>query len=184
MPANTKDMAFAVTGKVRLSYVHIKEPYAGPESNQDPKYSLCILIPKNDAATLSKVNRGVESAIETGITSKWNGHRPATLKLPLRDGDIERADREEYRGHFFINCSSKNQPEVVDANLNKILNLDEVYSGCYGRVSVRFFPFSTRGNNGVACGLRNLQKLEDGEPLGGRTRAEDDFSSDEEDWLN
>ena len=173
-----------VTGKIRLSYANIFEPRAITPGD-DPKYSLCILIPKSDKATLRKIKAAVEAAKQTGA-ALWGGKIPAKLKLPLRDGDQDRPDQPEYAGHFFINANSKQKPGVVDADVNPI-DQSEVYSGCYGRVSVNFFPYSHSGNRGIGCGLNNIQKLADGEPLGGRSRAEDDFDawgeddSDEED---
>jgi hypothetical protein len=173
--ANTAKTTKVVTGKVRLSYAHIFQPFVG-EDGREPKYSTVILIPKGDKATLTKIKKAIEAAKELG-TSKWGGKIPANLTTPLRDGDVDREDQEEYKGMYFINCSSKTKPGVVDKDLNEILDPEEVYSGCYARVSVNFFPYNTNGNKGVGCGLNNLQKIADGDYLGGRTRAEDDFEA-------
>ncbi|PLR84684.1 DUF2815 domain-containing protein [Bacillus canaveralius] len=175
-----------ITGKVRLSYVHVFEPHA-IEEGQEPKYSVCLLIPKSDKETLKKIKAATEAAKQAGA-SKWGGKIPANLKTPLRDGDEEREDQEEYAGHYFINCSSKTKPGVVDQNVQPILDSTEVYSGCYGRASINFYAFNTAGNKGIACGLNNLQKLADGDYLGGRSRAEDDFDAvdngdDDDDFL-
>ena len=164
-----------VTGKIRMSYANIFEPRAISEG-QDKKYSLCILIPKTDLDTLRKIKAAVEAAKEAG-KSLWGGKIPATLKTPLRDGDAERPDQPEYAEHYFLNASSKQKPGIVDKNVNPIIDQTEVYSGCYGRVSINFFPFNQAGNKGVGCGLQNVQKLAEGEPLGGRSRAEDDFDT-------
>ena len=137
---------------------------------------MCILIPKTDKATLDKIRRAVEAAKQLGVQTKWGGKLPANLKMPLRDGDAERSDDEAFKGHFFINCNSRTKPGVVDAQLNEILDPSEVYSGAYGRVSVNFYPYDHKGNRGIACGLNNIQKLRDGDYLGGRSRPEDDFN--------
>lgn len=170
-----------VTGMVRLSYLNVFEPRAMVEG-QDPKYSVCMLISKEDKDTLKKIKDAVNEAKKVG-TSLWGGKIPTTLKTPLRDGDEERPDQEEYKNCYFLNATSKQKPGVVDKRLNEIIDSSELYSGCYGRVSVNFYPFNQAGNKGIACGLQNMQKLKDGEPLGGRARAEDDFSAfeDEED---
>ena len=175
-----------VTGKIRMSYANLFEPRAIAEG-QDAKYSLCILIPKSDTKTLQKIKAAVDAAKEAGKGS-WGGKIPGGLKLPLRDGDTDRPDQEEYAGHYFLNANSKQKPGIVDKDVNPILDQSEVYSGCYGRVSINFFPFNSSGNKGVGCGLNNVQKLADGEPLGGRSRAEDDFGpvdddSDDDDFL-
>ena len=186
----TNQTTKVVTGKVRLSYAHLFKPVA-VEEGQDPKYSVCLLIPKSDKETLRKIKTAVDAAKAQGA-SLWNGKVPANLKTPLRDGDEERPDQPEYDGMYFINASSKQKPGIVDRGLNAILDSDEVYSGCYGRASVNFYPFNKAGNRGVACGLNNIQKLEDGDYLGGRSRAEDDFGDgwgddsydDEDDFLS
>ena len=131
---------------------------------------------------LTKVKAAIEAAKQAGA-SLWGGKVPAGLKSPLRDGDAER-DSAEYKGHFFINCNSKQKPGVVDAALNPVLDTSEVYSGCYGRVSINFFAYNQNGNRGIGAGLQNLQKLADGEALSGRSRAEDDFTAATDDFLS
>lgn len=177
--ANTTNRTRVITGvNTRLSYFHGWEPVSingGAE-----KYSVSVLIPKSDRETVDAVNAAIDAAIEEGI-SKFGGKKPskAAIKLPLRDGDTERDD-EAYRGHFFINANSNTPPQIVDRNVKPILDRGEVYSGCYARVSLNFFAFNSNGSKGVACGLGNIQKVRDGEPLGGKSKAEDDFSTIED----
>ncbi|MCI1574712.1 MAG: DUF2815 family protein [Weizmannia coagulans] len=185
MPTTNKATK-VVTGKIRLSYAHLFEPHA-VEEGQDKKYSTAILIPKTDKKTLNAIKAAIEAAKEAG-KSTFGGKIPANLKTPLRDGDEERPDQPEYAGHYFLNCSSKTKPGVVDQQLNPILDSEEVYSGCYARVSINFYAFNKAGNKGIAAGLNNVQKLADGDYLGGRSRAEDDFDvveeyEDEDDFL-
>ena len=155
-----------VTGKVRFSYAHVFEPKA-IEEGQTPKYSVSLIIPKSDKTTIAKIKAAITAALEEGKTKKFGGKLPAVWKNPLRDGDAERPDDENYAGSYFINANSTNKPGLVDENTNAIINKEDFYSGCYGRASVNFYAFNTSGNKGVACGLNNLQKLEDGERLGG-----------------
>jgi hypothetical protein len=173
-----------VTGIVRLSYEHVWEPAS--INGGEPKYSASLIIPKSDKKTVAAIQDAVDAAIEEGI-GKFGGKKPnkAVLKLPLRDGDTERED-EAYRNAFFVNANSRTAPQVVDRAVKPILDRSEVYSGCYIRASVTFYPFNSNGNKGVACGLNNIQKVRDGEPLGGRANAEDDFTAldgMEEDFL-
>lgn len=169
-----------ITGKnTRLSYFHGWEPTSingGPE-----RYSVSVLIPKDDKETVKAINDAVDAAIEEGI-AKFGGKKPnkAAIKLPLRDGDTERED-EAYAEHWFINANSKTAPQIVDKAVKPILDRDEVYSGCYARVSLNFYAFNSNGNKGIACGLGNIQKIRDGESLGGRSSAADDFSTEEDD---
>lgn len=165
----------------RLSYANVWEPQS--INGSEPKYSVSVIIPKSDKATIQKIQQAVEQAKQEAI-SKFGGKIPANLKLPLRDGDIDRPDDEAYANSYFINCNSKQKPQVVDQQVQPILDQAEVYSGCYGRVSVTFYGFNSNGNRGVAAGLGNIQKLKDGEPLGGRVRAEDEFGTvDDDDFL-
>ena len=175
-----KSLTRVVTGKVRLSYVHIFEPYTN-DPEKEARYSCTILIHKSDKTTLAKIKTAQSAATEAGKSSKtFGGKVPANLKITLHDGD-EDADLErnpEYAGHMFMAMSSKTRPGVVDQDLNSVLDSTTVYSGCYARVSINAFPYSNSGNKGISFGLNNVQFLEDGEPLGGRTRAEDDFADD------
>lgn len=171
-----------ITGKVRFSYANVWE--AKSINGGDEKYSVSLIIPKSDTKTISEIKAAIKVAKQDG-KAKFSGKIPANLKLPLRDGDIDRPDDEAYKNSYFVNANSKDRPQIVDKNVNPILDQSEVYSGCYGRASITFYAFNQNGNKGVACGLGNLQKLSDGEPLSGRTNAEDDFSSeDDEDFLS
>ena len=166
-----------VTGKVRFSYVNVFQPRAAAEG-QEPKYSVCIMIPKSDKETVKKIQEAIEKVKEEN-KNLWGGS--TNIKTPLRDGDEERKDKPEFAGHYFINASTKIKPGVVDKDLNPILEQSEFYSGCYGRASLNFYAYNKAGNKGIGCGLRNLQKLADGEPLGGQSRPEDDFEAVEDD---
>ncbi len=168
-----KNPTKVITDEVRFSYVHIDKPNS--VNGGTPKYSLSVIIRKDDIKTLNLVNAAVDAAIKEGA-AKFGGKIPnkAALKLPLRDGDLR--DDEAYQGCYYINANSTTPPQVVDRNLQRILDLSEVYSGCYGRVSLNMYAFNSNGNKGVACGLNNIQKLRDGEHLGGKSSAEDDFA--------
>lgn len=172
-----------VTGVVRLSYANIWE--AASINGGKPKFSTSIIIPKSDTKTIAAINAAIDAAIENGA-AKFGGKIPnrTALKLPLRDGDVERED-EAYKDSFFLNANSTTAPQIVDRAVQPILDRSEVYSGCYARVSINFYAFNTNGNKGVACGLGNIQKVRDGEPLGGKSSAADDFASDlDDDFLS
>lgn len=171
--AKLKNDTNVITNECRFCFMHVFEPHA-VEEDQDKKYSVQLLIPKSDEETIGYINQAVGNAKEAG-KAKWGGKIPANLKLPLRDGDEDRPDAPEYEGMYFINCSSKTPPGVVDGQLRPVTDQTKVYSGCYGRVSVNFFAFNVSGNKGIACGLNNLQKTADGEAFSGRTKPEDDF---------
>lgn len=170
-----------ITGKVRASFVHLLEPDAF--EGQDPKYSVMLLIPKTDKVTLSKIKKAQKAAAEAGKSSKFDGKLPKNLKNTLRDGDEEQDTDEypEFKGMYFINASSKTKPGIVDKDRQEILDPDDIYSGMYVRASLNFFAYNTAGNKGVSAGLNNIQKVGDGDFLGGRSSAEDDFDDWEDD---
>lgn len=168
-----------VTSKVRFSYAHVFEPSA-IEEGQEKKYSVSIIIPKSETKLIEKIKEAIKAALEEG-KAKFGGKIPTNYKNPLRDGDEERPDDENYENSYFINANSARKPGLVNANLDPILDKDDFYSGCYGRASVNFYAFNVSGNKGVAVGLNNLQKLEDGIRLsGGGSSAEEDFGSDDD----
>lgn len=177
-----------ITGPdTRWSYANVWEPKA--INGGTPKYSVSLIIPKSDTVTIKKIEAAIEAAYKEGEAKlKGNGRSvPAlsVLKTPLRDGDVERPDDEAYANAYFVNANSATAPGIVDADRQEIIDRSEVYSGVYGRASINFYAFNSNGNKGIACGLNNLQKIRDGEPLGGKSRAEDDFADeDEEDFLS
>ena len=176
-----------ITGvKTRWSYANVWQ--AKSINGGTPKYSVSLIIPKSDTKTVTAVNNAIQAAYEEG-QSKLKGNSKSVpalsaIKNPLRDGDVERPDDAAYQDSYFINANSATAPGIVDAARNPIIEHSEVYSGVYGRASINFYAFNSNGNKGIACGLNNLQKISDGEPLGGKTRAEDDFADEDEDFLS
>lgn len=173
-----------ITGKnTRFSYLNVNEPKA--INGGTPKFSVSLIIPKSDKVTIAKINKAIKAAYEEG-QSKLRGNGKSvpsldSIKKPLRDGDEQRPDDEAYKDSYFINANSTTKPGVVDANNNIILDTSELYSGIYGRASINFYAFNTNGNKGIACGLNALQKLRDGEPLGGHINAETEFAGLDDD---
>ena len=172
-----------ITGKVRFSYANVWAPKS--VNGGEEKYSVCLIIPKSDQETLDKINAAITEA-ETSGAAKYGAEfsRGTDFKRPLHDGDLDRGEDETYVNCYFLNANSTTKPGIVDKDVQPILDSTELYSGCYGRASLVFYPFNVDGNQGIACGLQNLQKLAEGEPLG-RSRAEDAFAAyDEDDVLS
>lgn len=167
-----------ITGKVRFCYANVFVPTAIEEGQQE-KYNVCVLIDKKDEKTLTAIEAAIEAAKQAGksMLADKNGKIPSTLKVPLRDGDEERGDDPAFVGKYFLNANSNRKPSIVDRDLNEIMSRDEFYSGCYGRASLSFYAYDKK-SKGIACGLNNLQKLEDGEALAGGSSAEEDFGGD------
>ena len=172
-----------ITGpETRWSYANVWE--AKSINGVAPKFSVSLIIKKDDP-TVEKIKAAIQAAYEEGQAKlKGNGKSVpplAAIKNPLRDGDLERPDDPAYAGAYFVNANNQTAPGIVDADRQPILEHREVYSGVYGRASISFYAFNSAGNKGIACSLNNLQKIRDGEPLGGHSRAEDDFATDEDD---
>lgn len=177
-----------ITGvDTRWSYANVWDPKS--INGGTPKYSVSLIIPKSDKVTIQKIKAAIQAAYEEG-ESKLKGSGKSVpslsvLKTPLRDGDLERPDDEAYKNAYFVNANSATAPGIVDADRQQIIDRSEVYSGVYGRASINFYAFNSNGNKGIACGLNNLQKIRDGEPLGGKASAESDFATDDDDdFLN
>lgn len=187
----SKSPTKVITGKhTIMSYLTVLEPRT-PIGGGTPKYSVSLIIPKSDTVTIAKIRAAIEAAYAEG-ESKLKGSSkvlPALedLKTPLRDGDKDRKGDPTYKNSYFVNANSTSKPGIVDADLNPILDSSEIYSGIIGRASIDFYAYNSNGNRGIACGLNNIQKLADGTPLGGHSRAEDDFADldedDDEDFL-
>ena len=188
MSKNYTNPTKVITGvNTRWSYANVWDPKS--IAGGTPKYSVSLIVSKDDTANVNKIKAAIQSAYEEGQSKlKGNGKTvPAlsVLKTPMRDGDLERPDDEAYANSYFINANSAAAPGIVDADRQPIIDRSEVYSGVYGRASINFYAFNSNGNKGIACGLNNLQKIKDGEPLGGKSRAEDDFATDaDEDFLS
>jgi len=186
MSSNFTNPTKVITGpRTRWSYANVWD--AKSIDGGTPKFSVSLIIPKTDTATVGRIKAAIEAAYEEG-EGKLKGSSKiapplAAIKNPLRDGDKERPGDAAYANSYFINANSATAPGIVDADRNPIIERSEVYSGVYGRASISFYAFNSNGNRGIACGLNNLQKISDGEPLGGRARAEDDFASDYDEYF-
>lgn len=176
------DAMRVLTGEVRLSYVHLSAPYANPNQvNAKPKYSVTLLIPKSDHATKADIDNSMTAAANGAVNTKWQGIRPPQIPFPIHDGDSVRQDGTPYgdecKGCWVMTASSENPPQVVDqSNINCPLAPQDIYSGMYGRVTVRFFGYNNGGKKGIGCGLGNVMKTRDGEPLAGGASASADFA--------
>lgn len=169
-----------LTGKVRLSYAHLTEAHASV-AGAEPKYSVTLLIPKTDTATKADIDSAIQAAIEAGKQGAWKGVVPPQVRTPIYDGDGVRQSGvpfgDECKGCWVITANSKQKPQVVDiSNINVELAPYDIYSGMYARVTLNFFAYANSGNKGVGCGLGNVLKVADGEPLSGRSSAASDFA--------
>ena len=192
-------MSKTLTGKVRFSYAHVFEPQAA-EEGKEPRYSVSIVIPKSDTETIEKIEAAIQQALVDAKSKFPGGKIPKDYWNPLRDGDEDRPDDPTYEDAMFISARSNRKPGIVDANLLRIIDRrggeagedfsgdispEEFYSGCYGRASLIFYGFNNK-SKGVGCALSNLQKLEDGERLGGSDATKDaisDFGSTDDDLM-
>jgi len=161
-----------VTGECRLSFVNVFEPKAMKEGDT-PKYSLTAIIPKTDVKTIEAIKAAIQAAAEAGAQKHFGGRVPTNVNHTFKDGDTETNDMgdlqkekyPEYANSYYIRLSTKFAPKVLNADRQEIIDPTEVYSGCYGRVSMTFFAYSGDGKRGVSACLNNVLKTRDGEPL-------------------
>lgn len=173
-----------VTGKVRFSFCNIFEPKASNDGG-DPKYSVTLLIPKTDTATLNKIKTAMAEARENFCAKNGANALPAKPTHTMHDGDGQRPSGDDFgpecKGCYVITVSSKQKPVIIDNMGNEVTDPAEVYSGCYGRASINFYGYSKNGKKGISAGLLAIKKLHDGEPFGTVGSAddfEDDFKDD------
>lgn len=162
-----------VTGECRLSFVNVFEPKKIKDTDAEAKYSVTAIIPKSDTKTVNAIRAAIQAAAEAGAQKHFGGRVPTNVNNTFKDGDTEVDDLgelknvkyPEYKGNYFIRLSTKFKPKVLDANRQEILDPTELYSGCYGKVSMTFFAYSGDGRRGVSAVLNNVMKTRDGEPL-------------------
>lgn len=165
-------------GEVRFSYTAVFQPKKNDDGTPS-KYGVCIIIPKEDTETVNLVKEAIDAAKQRGKLEKWGGKIPANVKSCLRDGDIDREDDEAFAGCYFLNASRRNKPGVKvleDGVVSDALDDEDFYSGCYGAVTLDFFPYESSGNKGVGAGLNNVIKTRDGDRLSGGRSADEDFA--------
>lgn len=161
---------------VRLSYVHLVKPYSNDPS-MEAKYSCTILLPKTDLQGKAAIDAAIEAAKQAGLQKKFGGVLPPKLPVPVYDGDGFTASGNKFGPEcagcwVFTASSAADKPvEIVDRNMNRILDATQVYSGMYANINVNFFPYAAPGHKGIGCGLGPVQKVRDGEALGGSAPA-------------
>lgn len=164
-----------ITGIVRCSYVNVFEARKNVSSGKE-EFSMTLLVPKSDKETIAKLAAAMEAAKD----AKWGGKAPTHLLKPIHDGDGPKPNGgdygEECAGHWVINVKSNTRPGVVDTNLAPVMDRADFQSGDYARVSLNAYGYDNK-RIGIAFGLNNIQVIRKGEPLSGRTRAEDDFTA-------
>ena len=171
-----------LTGEVRLSYVNLVQPRANNnDPNAEPKYSVTLLIPKTDTAVKQNIDASIEAAAVDAQSKIWNGVRPPVLPIPVHDGDGVRENGTPYgpecKGCWVLTASTKQKPQVVhQSDINTELLPQDIYSGMWARVTINFFGYARAGKKGVGCGLGNVMKTRDDEPLSGGASAAADFA--------
>ena len=166
-------------GEVRFSFPRVFTP-GSVDDNSPKKYSCSILIPKSNTEAIKLIEEATAAAVKRGAEKYWSGKAPANLKKPLRDGDFDREDDPAYEGMWFLNASNPRKPgvQVLEDGMRYDAIEDDFYAGCYGAVTLDFYPYNKNGNRGVAVSLGNLIKLRDGERLSGGGESVDNSFSD------
>lgn len=183
-------MSQVKTKLVRFVYCHLAEPRAVVEG-QDKKYSLNILIDKEDKETLNRIINGYQEAVQDGVEDYGASFKAKATPLKREPGSTrgllvdcdadERYSAPEFKNKYMLAVKS-NHPVSVGYRKNGVTYaysskeaiMEDVYSGCYGAVSFNLYPYSRVGT-GIAAGLNSVLKVKDGEPLGGHSSVTADF---------
>lgn len=181
--ADQEERQEVLTPRFRASYANVWEPQKANESAV-PKYSIVMLFDKSE--DLSELKKLAEKTMVDFFTAEKAQTllKAGKMRSPFRDGDVEKSDKDGYKNAIFVSASSvTRKPGIVgtkagpDGKPEAILSEAEFYSGCYARATVTCYGYDKNGNQGVAFGLRNIQKLADGEHFGGGKAAEDSFDA-------
>lgn len=175
-------MANVVTPKFKMGYPNLFKPRKN-EMNRKDEYSVVALFDKGEDLSVLK------KAAQEAIVKKWGADKskwPQNLRTPFRDqgekGKIDEVTGKKIlppgheEGAIFLNLRSQQKPGVVDENVQPILDEQQLYAGCYARASVSCYAYDHLGNRGISFGLGNIQKVADGEPMGGKLKAEMEFA--------
>lgn len=171
-----------VTPKGRVCFAEVYHPTAMNETAKK-KYSLILLINPEEVkkdpeqqqkldALVAAVEACCRETFKCGMKDLYKGK---ALTSPFRRSE----EKPDYMppGHIFFKLSTVKKPDVVDGLKNDIPeDSNNFYSGCIAHCSYNCFAYDEGGNRGVSIGLNNVQKVADGEPMGGvKTSAQDDF---------
>lgn len=173
-----------VGGPARMSYVHVFKPTSvHPDKPETLKYSAMLMVPKSNKLLFKELKAAQQAALEIGKVTKWANKIPEKLSLAIKDGDedYDLDKNPEYAGHWIISAKSDTKPGIVDREKEPLTSEEEFYSGCFARFSIKFYPYNTAGNKGIGVQLNHLQKVKDGERLGGKASVDEDFAEDWED---
>ena len=163
------DRKKVTTPVFRASFVNVFEARAF--EGGDAKYSVSAIWPEGTNLD------DLKAIVKAAAVEKWGAKLPGNIRSPFRKGEEKEGIEGYGAGTTFTNITSKNPPGVVDGALQRIIDKDKVYAGCYMRATVTAYAYDQKGNKGVAFGLHNLQFVKDGDRIDGRARAEDDFSA-------
>ncbi len=169
------------TPKFRVSFPSVFEKSGPPGTDPSKlKYSVVMLF------TLDEINKDPKQkvlweqmllAAKDCAGEKWGNKIPQGLTSPFRNG----TEKDQYEGYgegvIFLTAKSERRPGIVDANVNRIIDPEDFYPGCFAHADVNPYGWSYMGKNGISFGLQNIQKIADGEHIGGGASAESSFDA-------
>lgn len=167
----------------RLAYPFVFQP------DEKGKYRAVLLFPKENFNPnfIKEIVGEVKSQLQA---STFKNGFPATFRSnPLKDGDVPNSmGNTPFAGYYVLNVGSKFQPGVcasyADPTKRKpdgspapmiIEDPNEIYGGVWARVNIHAYSYNFQGNCGIAVSMNNIQKIKDGERLGGNSGADSAF---------
>ena len=133
------------------------------------KYSVAMLFPKGDKI------EALRELMLKAAHDKWGKERAEKymanpkFKNPIKDqGDMAEQYAGFVDGAVYIQASNSDKPGLIDNRNQDIIDEDDFYSGCLARAQVQCYAWEHPvGGKGCSFSLLNVQKLRDGERLGG-----------------
>lgn len=171
------------TPKGRISYPKVFSPDSSGEYADD-KYKATFLFDESNVQVAEGLKAMKKAVLEVAQKAFGAGVKLKEIQHPFRDGnqkyEADKAKNTHYKDTIFMTAKSKFKPGVVDAKVQPIDNEGDLYGGCYVKASLIPFSYMKGSNKGVSFRLCNIQKLAEGEPLGGGgpTDPTDDFKSE------
>lgn len=159
------------------SFLNLQTPRA-VVTGGELRYSLTLIFNKEQQKRPEF--KALQEGIDEALKEKWPARIPVGLKSPFHDAAEKAGQYEGYvAGDIFISPWSKNQPGVINARKEDVIDWGEYYAGWLARAKVRPFAYDQGGNKGCSFFLDHVQFLKPGKRLDGRKPANESFPDDD-----
>lgn len=135
----------------------------------DPKFSVTLLLDKNDKVQVDAVNDAVMQALKGRFGDKAEKILSAiennSQRYNISDGDTKEYDG--FAGNMAIKCNSKFQPTMIDLAKNELKDANAPRSGDVCNVKIEIIAYD-KPNSGVTARINGIVLIKRGGVNGGR----------------